>query len=90
MQPDQRSQLQDEVRIGQRASAAYNEFIEPFIKRMNEELYRTFNTISPMDKDALSDIRRLSMVVDQFDISIRNYITTGNFASIQLKEKPNE
>lgn len=90
MQPEQRNQLSDERAQGNRAERAYSEFIKPFIEAMNKQLYDAFNSVSPIDTASLADIRRTQMVVNELEANIKEFITTGNMASLMLNQEKND
>lgn len=86
MQPEERDQLRTEESRARRAELAYKEFIEPFLEGMRLTLYNAFNSVSPEDTTRLADVRRTSMVVDELDAYIKEFITTGRMAKMRLNE----
>jgi len=77
--------LEDEVKLGADARIAYEKFFLPFIEEKRQVFFEAFNNCEPDDAKRLSEIRRMSLVVDAFDKEMQSYLTTGEMAKTQLE-----
>lgn len=84
---DEATLLHEEVSRAGRASRAYDEFVKPFFDETKRQLLETFDSVSPLETEALADIRRTSMILNELHDSIKSIITTGQMAKITLNER---
>lgn len=84
----QREQLENEASIGRKANSSYVDFVGPFMEKKRQDLYNSFQIVSIENTDALTEVKRQLIVLNNLDQEIKNIIETGKLASQQLSQEP--
>ncbi len=78
--------LQNELAIGLRYKATYEELVEPYFAQKQLELFDAFKQASAHNKELLQDIKLQSNALEGLRQHFLHYIETGHMAAIKLNE----
>lgn len=81
---EEKNILQMEIAKGRRASAANDEFFQPFFAEKEAVLIEAFRAVSVTDSEALLNIRLQFKALDTLRDELNRYIETGKMASKSL------
>lgn len=84
---EQQEQLDNEVRLADRAKHAYKEFIEDFVEQKRFSLFAAFRELPLTAEDDLMEVKRMLFAVDQLESEIKTVMYTGKMAAITLAER---
>jgi len=86
MTPEQRTQLENEVSIGNRAQNAYESFDKNFISNKRTMLIDKIIVASNSDIDLIVKLKLTIQLVQQLDEEYMSIINTGKMASKMLAD----
>lgn len=78
---------EQEIEFGNKANAAYEGFIKPFIAQKRYVLFDAFRDVPIENIDELKEIKRVLKTLDSLESEVLNIITTGKLASKQTQDK---
>jgi len=83
---DQIDQLEREQTNGNKASKAYENWVQPFIKAKKELLFQAFNDLPITATADLSEVKRMMQTLDAFENEMKQFIDTGKMAGLAISE----
>lgn len=87
---DRQGQYETEVALAKKAKAAYESFIQDFIRHKKGVLLDNFVALNAADNVQMANIKYLITAFDCIDKEIRSIIDTGVLANISLEEMNKE
>lgn len=86
MGQETRLALESEAEFGDRAKAAWKEFIEPFVTRKHDEIFEQFQSLSSEEKDGMQILNIYSKLLLSLEDEMHSFIRSGQLAKINLEK----
>ena len=84
---EQQEQLDNEVRLSDKAKQAYKTFIEDFVEQKRFSLFAAFRELPLTAETELMEVKRMLFAVDQLESEVLTVMNTGKMAAITLAER---